>query len=106
MKRLRALAVFSDRGCQCAIELTMQEEFAVLGVEANGVGRQHIGGEVRREAEHVLGPLCSGLGRGFAFRRGLAMNFHRVSTHVSPIASEIACRGGSSWPLEIASSTR
>ena len=35
------------------------------------------------------------------------MNLHRVSTHVSPIASEIARRPrGSSRPLEIASSPR
>ena len=34
------------------------------------------------------------------------MNLHRVSTHVSPIAAEIARLCGSSRPLEIASSPR
>jgi hypothetical protein len=35
------------------------------------------------------------------------MNLHRVSTHISPIASEVAAqRTVFFWPLEIASSPR
>jgi hypothetical protein len=35
------------------------------------------------------------------------MNLHRVSTHISPIASEIPCHArGPSWLLETASSSR
>ncbi|WP_245323599.1 hypothetical protein [Bradyrhizobium shewense] len=52
-----SLAMFSDRGGQGTIELAMQEELAVLGIKANRIGRQYIGGEVRCKSENVFAGL-------------------------------------------------
>jgi hypothetical protein len=35
--------------------LAVKEEFPVLGIEADNVWRHHIDGEIRREAQQVLG---------------------------------------------------
>ena len=52
----------------------MQEEFAILGIEADHIGRKYIGGEVRRESQNVL----AGLVRNAA----LAIGCHGVSTRI------------------------
>src|SRR5262245_65153150 len=36
------------------VELAVKKELAVLGIEANGVGRQQIDGEIRREPRDVF----------------------------------------------------
>ncbi|WP_245323321.1 hypothetical protein [Bradyrhizobium stylosanthis] len=66
------LAMLSDRGSQGTVELAVQEELAVLGIEANRIGRQDVSGEVRCKSEDVF----AGLPRG----AGLASCSHCVST--------------------------
>ncbi|WP_312015744.1 hypothetical protein [Bradyrhizobium liaoningense] len=62
------LAMLSDRGGQGAVEFAVQEELAILGIEANRIGRQYVGGEVRCKSEEVL----AGLPRN----AGLAIGIH------------------------------
>src|SRR5262249_14542694 len=50
----KCLAARSDRGGERTIEIAVQKELTVLGVEAYDVGRQHIDGEIRRELRNVL----------------------------------------------------
>src|SRR4051794_25482135 len=45
---------FSDCRGQCAIELAVEEELAVLRIKAHGIRRQQVDGEIRREARNVL----------------------------------------------------
>jgi hypothetical protein len=55
----------------------------MLGVKADDVGRQYVDGKIRRELQNVLaGPPRLA---GPRLRAGLAMSFHRVSTHMAPI---------------------
>ena len=35
----------------------MQEELAILGIEANRIGRQDVGGEIRCKSENVFAAL-------------------------------------------------
>ncbi|WP_244550038.1 hypothetical protein [Bradyrhizobium sp. cf659] len=51
------LAVLPDRGGEGAVEFAVQEEFAVLGIETNRIGRQYVSGEVRCKSESVLAGL-------------------------------------------------
>ena len=48
------LSAFADGLGKRAIELAMKEEFPVLGIKADDIGRQHIGGEIRRELQRVV----------------------------------------------------
>src|SRR4026209_690603 len=48
-------AAFTDCGRQRTIKLAVQEELLVLGIEAHGMRRQQIDGEIRRELRNVLG---------------------------------------------------
>jgi hypothetical protein len=63
-----------DVVCLYSEELAVQEELAILGIEADHVGRKYIGGEVRRESQNVF----AGLARNAAF----AIGCHRVSTRI------------------------
>src|ERR1051326_8958034 len=56
----KALRAFADRGGQRAVEFAVQKEFPVLGIEAHGVGRQHVDGEIGREPRNVF---AVGLGK-------------------------------------------
>ena len=49
-----ALAALADRGGERAIELAVEKELPVLGIEAHDIGRQHIDGEIRRELRNVF----------------------------------------------------
>jgi hypothetical protein len=44
----------SHRGCERAVELAVEKELSVLGIEAYDIGRQHIDGEIRREPHNVM----------------------------------------------------
>ncbi|HEV2159484.1 hypothetical protein [Bradyrhizobium sp.] len=57
-----SLAVLSDRGGQGTVELAVQEELAVLGVEADRIGRQYVSGEVRCKSENVFAGLARSAG--------------------------------------------
>src|SRR6185369_11412029 len=70
----RSLAIFSDRRGYRTIKLAVQEELAVLRIEADHIGRKHIGGEVRRESQNVLA--------GLARHGALAIVSHRISTRI------------------------
>ena len=50
----RSLSIFSDRRGHRTIQIAVQEEFAILGIEADHIGRKYIGGEVRRELQNIL----------------------------------------------------
>ena len=80
----RRLSIFSDRGGHRTIQLAVQEELAVLGIEADHIGRKYIGGEVRRESQNVLA--------GLARHAALAIGFHGVSTRILlPVISDRQC---------------
>ena len=51
-------AAFTDCGRQRTIKLAVQEELAVLGIEAHRIGRQQIDGEIRRELRNVFAVEC------------------------------------------------
>jgi hypothetical protein len=36
----------------------MEKEFPILGIEANDIGGQHIGGEIRRKLQNVFAGLA------------------------------------------------
>ena len=55
----------------------MQEEFSVLGIEADDIGRKYIGGEVRRESQNLLA--------GLARRRG-SCDWLSSGQHADPVA--------------------
>ena len=44
----------SDGGRQRTIELAVEEELAVLRIEADGIGRQQVDGEIRRELRNMF----------------------------------------------------
>src|SRR5438132_12701559 len=50
----------------------MKKELPVLGIQAHHIGRQQIGGEIRREPQNVLADAPG--------RAGPAIGFHDVST--------------------------
>src|SRR5262245_9226452 len=50
----KALAAFSYCGRQRVVQLAVKKEFAVLGIEADGLRRQQIDGEIRREPRDVF----------------------------------------------------
>ncbi len=50
----KALFSLSDRGGECTIKLAMKQEFPVLGVEADDIGRDEIDGKIRREARNLF----------------------------------------------------
>ena len=70
----RSLSIFSDRRGHRTIQIAVQEEFAILGIEADHIGRKYIGGEVRRESQDVLAGLLRNAAR--------AIGCHRVSTRI------------------------
>ncbi len=70
----KALSALSYRGRERAIELAVKEELPVLGIEADNVGGQHIGGEIRRELQNVFTAVPRS--------PGLAMACHEVSTRI------------------------
>jgi hypothetical protein len=53
-ERSKTFATLSYRGGESAIELAVQEELAVLGIEAHDIGWQHVDGEIRRELRDVF----------------------------------------------------
>src|SRR5262249_7411894 len=50
----KALSALSYCRRQCVVELAVKKELAVLGIEADGLGRQQIDGEIRREPRDVF----------------------------------------------------
>jgi hypothetical protein len=86
----------------------MQKEFAVLGIEAHHVGRQHIDREIRRELRNVragarrgtgraialLGVLCRAFRNAFrnAFLGALHSTFHEVSTRTWAATAVRRCK--------------
>jgi hypothetical protein len=48
----------------------MQEEFAILGIEADHIGGKYIGGEVRRESQDVLAGLPRNAARAIGCHGG------------------------------------
>jgi hypothetical protein len=56
----------------------MQEEFSVFRIEAYGIGRQQVGGEIRSELQRVTGLPFAGLAMNPA--RALAISF-KLETH-------------------------
>jgi hypothetical protein len=56
----------------------MQEEFSVFRIEACGIGRQQVGGEIRSELQRVTGLPFAGLAMNPA--RVLAISF-KLETH-------------------------
>src|SRR5262245_24031540 len=50
----KALSSCSYCGRQRMVELAVKKELAVLGIEADGIGRQQIDGEIRREPRDVF----------------------------------------------------
>src|SRR5262245_50737000 len=50
----KTLAAIGYRTCERRIERTVEKEFAVLGIEAHDVMRQHVDREIRCEARDVL----------------------------------------------------
>ena len=55
----KAPSTLSDRGGERTIELAVEQELPVLGIEAHDIGRQHIDGEIRRELRNVFAvKLC------------------------------------------------
>ncbi|WP_375764679.1 hypothetical protein [Bradyrhizobium sp. Pha-3] len=63
----------------------MQEEFAVLGIEADHIGRNHISGEVRRESQNALAALPRDA--------ALAIDCHRGGTLILLLSLPIAGAG-------------
>ena len=78
-ERSEALCTLSYGGCQRTIKLAVKKELAVLGIEADDVGRQHIDGEIRRELRDVLAVMKR--------RTVPAIVFHEVGTRASAFAA-------------------
>ncbi len=68
----KALSALPDRGGERAIELTVKQEFPVLGIEAHDIRRQNIDGEIRRELRNLFTVELRGFVSGIAC--------HEVST--------------------------
>jgi hypothetical protein len=49
----KALSTFSYRAGKRTIELPVEEELPVLGIEAHHIARQYIDGEIRRELQDI-----------------------------------------------------
>ena len=77
----RRLSIFSDRGGHRTIQIAVQEELAILRIEADHIGRKYIGGEVRRKSQDVLA--------GLARSEARAIGCHGVSTRILlPVISD------------------
>src|ERR1041385_913175 len=63
----KALGAFADRDRQRAVEFAVQKELPVLGIEAHGVGRQHIDGKIGREPRNVFAVGLGKMARGIVF---------------------------------------
>jgi hypothetical protein len=90
----KTLSTLAYRGSECAIELAVKKELAVLGIEAHDLGRQHIDGEIRREPRNILAVMLRNAIAGIAC--------HAVSTRVSTLIATSPDRHCKTRILELA----
>src|SRR5580693_9562564 len=75
-----APSTLSYRGGERAIELAVKQELPVLGIEADGVGGQHVDGEIRSELRNVFAfILCKHVS---------VIAYHEFTTHAFPATLE------------------
>jgi hypothetical protein len=79
----KAPSTFSYCGRQRTIELAVQKELPVLGIEAHDIGWQHIDGEIRRELRNVFAIMLRKVGSVIAC--------HEVSTRTFATTPDCQC---------------